>query len=33
MPWSQTSPMDQRTQLIADYLRETLSITELCEPV
>ncbi len=30
MPWSQTSPMDQRTQLIADYLRETLSVTELC---
>jgi transposase InsO family protein len=23
--------MDQRTQLIADYLRETLSITELCD--
>lgn len=31
MPWSQTSPMDQRTQLIADYLRDTLSITELCQ--
>lgn len=31
MPWSQTSPMDQRTQLIADYLRETLSVTELCD--
>ena len=30
MPWSQTSPMDQRTQFIADYLREVLSITELC---
>jgi hypothetical protein len=23
--------MDQRTQFIADYLRETLNITELCE--
>ncbi len=23
--------MDQRTQFIADYLREMLSITELCE--
>ena len=31
MPWSQTSPMDQRTQFIADFLREFLSITELCE--
>jgi len=31
MPWSQTSPMDQRTQFIADYLRETFSIVELCE--
>lgn len=31
MPWSQTSPMDQRTQFIADFLRETLNITELCE--
>lgn len=31
MPWSQTSPMDQRTQFIADYLREVLSITELCD--
>lgn len=31
MPWRQTSPMDQRTQFIADYLREVLSITELCD--
>src|SRR6266568_4717517 len=30
MPWSQTSPMDQRTQFIADYLRKVLSVTELC---
>ena len=30
MPWSQTSPMDQRTQFIADYLRDRLSMTELC---
>ena len=30
MPWSQTSPMDQRTQFIADYLREVFTITELC---
>jgi putative transposase len=31
MPWRHTSPMDQNTQFIADYLRRTLSITELCE--
>jgi putative transposase len=31
MPWRQTLPMDQKTQFIADYLRRTLSITELCE--
>ena len=31
MPSSQTKPMDQKTQLIADYLRQTLSMTELCE--
>ena len=31
MPWSQTSPMDQRTQFIADFLRESLCISELCQ--
>ena len=31
MPWRETSPMDQKTQFIGDYLRESLSITELCE--
>lgn len=31
MPWSTTTPMEQRTQFIADYLRETLTITELCD--
>ena len=31
MPWSQTSPMDQKTQFIADYLRNRLAMTELCE--
>ena len=30
MPWSQTTPMDQKTQFIADYLREIFSFTELC---
>jgi len=31
MPWNQTSPMDQRTQFIADFCRHSLSISELCE--
>src|SRR3989441_13105048 len=31
MPWRQTSPMDQRTQFIADHLRDALTVTELCE--
>jgi transposase-like protein len=31
MPWSHTSPMDQKIQFIADDLRATLSITELCQ--
>lgn len=31
MLWSHMSPMDQKTQFIADYLRGLLSITELCE--
>src|SRR5436190_1124598 len=30
MPWREASPMDQRTQFIADHLRDVLSITELC---
>src|ERR1041384_7882727 len=30
MPWKESSPMDQKTQFIADYLRLTLSFTELC---
>src|SRR2546428_2130688 len=31
MPWRDASPMDQRMQFIADYLRDSLAITELCE--
>lgn len=31
MPWSQTTPMDEKTQFIADYLRHTLGVSELCE--
>jgi putative transposase len=30
MPWRRLSPRDQKIQFIADYLRRTLSITELC---
>jgi putative transposase len=30
MPWRAASPMDQRTQFIADFLGDALSITELC---
>ena len=30
MPWRATSPMDQRTQFIADHLRRPLTITEQC---
>ena len=31
MPWRNTAPMNQRTQFIADHLRETQTITELCD--
>ena len=31
MPWSEATPMYQKTQFIADYLCELLLITELCE--
>ena len=31
MPWSETSPMDQKTQFIPDYLSAVLSFTELCD--
>ena len=30
MPWSQTTPMHQRTLFIADHLRGTRSVLELC---
>lgn len=30
MPWRDSSPMDLKTQFIADYLRQTLSVAELC---
>jgi len=31
MPWNETLTMDQKTQFIADYLKELFSFTELCE--
>ena len=30
MPWSQTTPMHQRMLFIADHLRGSRSVTELC---
>ena len=30
MPWSETTPMDQKTQFIADHLRGLFSFSELC---
>jgi putative transposase len=30
MPRKEASPVDQRTQFITDFLRDTLSMTELC---
>ena len=31
MPWSEASPMDQRTQFISDYLKKSAPVTELCQ--
>lgn len=31
MPWNQVTPMDEKTQFIADVLRKEHSITELCD--
>jgi len=31
MPWRETSLMDQKTRFIADVLRGTLSVVELCD--
>jgi putative transposase len=30
MPWEEQSPMDQKTQFLSEYLRESLSLAELC---
>src|ERR1044072_127338 len=31
MPWKELLPMDQKTQFISEYLRDSLSFTELCQ--
>ena len=31
MPWKDLSPMDQKTQFVSEYLRDSLSFTELCQ--
>ena len=31
MPWKEESPMDQKTQFVSEYLRDSLSFTELCQ--
>src|ERR1051325_402294 len=31
MPWKAELPMDQKTQFISEYLRDSLSFTELCQ--
>jgi len=31
MPWKEDLPMDQKTQFISEYLRDSLSFTELCQ--
>jgi transposase len=31
MPWEESSPMDQKTQFVSEYLRDTISFTELCD--
>src|ERR1044071_912695 len=31
MPWKVESPMNQKTQFVSEYLRDSLSFTELCQ--
>lgn len=31
MPWKEESHMDQKTQFVSEYLRDSLSFTELCQ--
>jgi transposase-like protein len=31
MPWEQSLPMDQRTQFVTEYLRDTITFSELCD--
>ena len=30
MPWNKQTPMDQKTQFLSEYLRDSLSFAELC---
>jgi putative transposase len=30
MPWNEQTPMDQKTQFLSEYLRDNLSLAELC---
>jgi hypothetical protein len=30
MPWRDATPMNERTQFIADHLRDVLSIVDMC---
>lgn len=32
MPWKEELLMDQKTQFVSEYLRDSLSFTELCQP-
>lgn len=31
MPWKELLPMDQKTHFVSEYLRDTLSFSELCQ--
>ena len=31
MPWKELSPMNQKTQFVSEYLRDSLSFTDLCQ--
>ena len=31
MPWEHSLPMDQKTQFVSEFLRHTISVTELCD--
>jgi hypothetical protein len=31
MPWKEVLSMDQKTQFVSEYLRDTISFAELCD--